>query len=324
MKSRIFRGLSLIAGVLVACLLVANAPLGVWAQADNVRYFPDTGHNVRGEFLEFFDRQGGLKVFGYPITEEFLLDGHTVQYFQRARFEKHPDNPPPFRVQLGLLSAELGKGMPSNPRSDTTYYQRYFPETGHTVAFAFLSFFDANGGLTNFGYPLTEFVSENGRIVQYFQRAKFEWYPELSPAQRVQLSDLGSIHFDALVRSGRLSSALKQAAPPALPGASQLLSLKVSANPKYTVVPRHGSQTIYVFVTDQKDMPLAGASVALVVRDSSNQVLRDTMPPTDSQGFTTYSFNVSQFSPGQSVIVEVATGFQGLSANTQTSFFTWF
>ncbi len=312
------------AAVVGFCLLAAIIPLGVWAQANDVRYFPETGHNVRGEFLDFFDAQGGLKVFGYPITEEFLLDGRTVQYFQRARFELHPENPAPYQVQLGLLSQELGKNMPPGPRYDTTFYQRYFPETGHTVAFAFLNFFDANGGLTNFGYPITEFVSENGRIVQYFQRAKFEWYPELSPEQRVQLGDLGSIHFDSLVQQGFVSSALRQPAPPAIADASQPLALKVSASPKYTVVSRVGTQTIYVFVTDQKDMPLANASVALLVSDNNGHVIQDTMPATDSQGFTSYTFDVNQLGLGQSVIVEVTAVYQNLSAKTQTSFFIWF
>ncbi len=312
------------AGAVLVCLLLAIIPLAVHAQADTVRYFPETGHNVRGDFLDFFDAQGGLKVFGYPITEEFSLGGRTVQYFQRARFEWHPENPAPYQVQLGLLGQELGKGMPPGSRMDTNFSQRYFPETGHTVAFAFLTFFDANGGLTNFGYPITDFLQENGRIVQYFQRAKFEWYPELLPEQRVQLGDLGSIHFDALVQQGLVSAALRQPAPPGMLGASQPLSLKVSASPKYTVVSRRGTQTIYVFVTDQKDMPLAGASVAVVVRDSYGQIIQDTMPDTDSQGFTSYSFDVGQFNPGQSVIVQVTAVYQSLSAKTQTSFFTWF
>jgi hypothetical protein len=64
------------------------------------------------------------------------------------------------------------------------------------VIYAFFSFFDNNGGAELFGYPISEYGPENGtgRIVQYFQRARLEWYPELAPEQRVQLADLGSIH----------------------------------------------------------------------------------------------------------------------------------
>jgi hypothetical protein len=39
---------------------------------------------------------------------ETLEHGETllVQYFERARFEYHPDNPAPYRVLLGRLSAD--------------------------------------------------------------------------------------------------------------------------------------------------------------------------------------------------------------------------
>jgi hypothetical protein len=54
-----------------------------------------------------------LPIFGYPLSEEFSeqnpSDGqrYTVQYFERARFEYHPANPPDYQVQLGLLGSQL-------------------------------------------------------------------------------------------------------------------------------------------------------------------------------------------------------------------------
>jgi hypothetical protein len=49
-----------------------------------------------------------LAIFGYPITEEFIVKGHTVQYFERARFEHHPNtNPALWDVLLGRIGAEL-------------------------------------------------------------------------------------------------------------------------------------------------------------------------------------------------------------------------
>ena len=58
--------------------------------------------------LQRWQNNGGLFVNGYPITDEFeqqLPDGkaYTVQYFERARFEFHPENPPPYNVLLGAL-----------------------------------------------------------------------------------------------------------------------------------------------------------------------------------------------------------------------------
>jgi hypothetical protein len=161
-----------------------------------------------------------------------------------------------------VLGEELGKRTPAQLASGpNTFFQRYFSETGHSVIYAFLSFFDRNGGVETFGYPIAEYGAENGkgRIGQYFQRAKLEWYPELAPEQRVQLADLGSIHFDLLAEQGKVDPALKK--PVAAPGTigDVPLALKVSATTKYTITARRGNQTLYVYVTDQKDMPVKDA-----------------------------------------------------------------
>jgi Zn-dependent protease len=73
-------------------------------------FFPETGHNISSPFLEFWQIRGGLAIFGYPISEELTeaspLDGksYRVQYFERARFELHPEFAgTPYEVQLGSL-----------------------------------------------------------------------------------------------------------------------------------------------------------------------------------------------------------------------------
>lgn len=73
-------------------------------------YFQETGHNLRGAFKGYWDKRGGLPIFGFPISEEFgeinPADGkfYVVQYFERARFEYHPENKgTAYEVQLGLL-----------------------------------------------------------------------------------------------------------------------------------------------------------------------------------------------------------------------------
>lgn len=91
----------------------------------NCRYFAETGRNVCGDILARwrangleFDGQPGfseaenLALFGLPLTgliRERLSDGneYQVQYFERARFELHPANPPPANVLLGLLGQEI-------------------------------------------------------------------------------------------------------------------------------------------------------------------------------------------------------------------------
>jgi hypothetical protein len=73
-------------------------------------YFDATGHSLGGTFLTYWNKYGGLAVFGYPLSEEFqevsTTDGktYTVQYFERARFELHPEFAgTPNEVLLGLL-----------------------------------------------------------------------------------------------------------------------------------------------------------------------------------------------------------------------------
>jgi len=42
------------------------------SKQQGVLYFPATGHTLRGAFLNYWNRYGGLAQFGYPLTEEFF------------------------------------------------------------------------------------------------------------------------------------------------------------------------------------------------------------------------------------------------------------
>lgn len=88
-----------------AALSAARQPA---EQAADCVYFEITQHNACGLFAEFWTANGGLMIFGYPMTEEFVDEsGMTVQYFERARFEWHPDlSGTPYEVLLGRLGAE--------------------------------------------------------------------------------------------------------------------------------------------------------------------------------------------------------------------------
>ena len=154
------------------------------------RYFPATGHAVGGPFLEYWDRRGGLARFGYPLTEarpERLEDGgvYIVQWFERARLEWHPENAPPYDVLLGQFGRRILATLPAAPTARTSPRQdySYFEQTGHNVGPRFLAYWEANGGLAQFGYPLSEEFAEtleDGKpyTVQYFERARLEWHPE--------------------------------------------------------------------------------------------------------------------------------------------------
>lgn len=88
-------------------------------------YFPATGHSLQNGFLAYWQSHGGLPIFGYPISEEFSEKNpdngntYTVQYFERARFEYHPEfKGTAYEVELGLLG-KATFGSYSRPASES-------------------------------------------------------------------------------------------------------------------------------------------------------------------------------------------------------------
>jgi hypothetical protein len=78
-------------------------------------YFQETGHSVAGPFLDYWQGNGGLRLFGYPISTVFRTDeGLLIQWFERARFELHPELPPGHQILLGRLGYELLNRLPSS------------------------------------------------------------------------------------------------------------------------------------------------------------------------------------------------------------------
>ncbi len=80
-------------------------------QSDKTRaYFNETHHSLTGPFLQYWQAHGGLAIFGYPISEQLTENGYTVQYFERNRFEYHPEFAGTSNeVLLGLLGVEVVK-----------------------------------------------------------------------------------------------------------------------------------------------------------------------------------------------------------------------
>ncbi len=155
-------------------------------------------------FLSFWQQNGGLETFGYPISRVFYQDGLFRQYFQRAIFEQHDENAgTPYVVLLTRLGEQVtvdrrGDGpfqpVGSSAGSDCTY----FPETQHSLCGRFLTFWQDHGALPSFGYPISEPFDElsqtDGQVhrVQYFERTRFELHPENAPPYDVLLGLLGS------------------------------------------------------------------------------------------------------------------------------------
>lgn len=191
----------------------------------NDAYFVETGHYLRLGFKAYWERNGGLPIFGYPLTEEYrernrdTTDWYTVQFTERQRFEWHPENAgTPYEVLLGRLGAEQAADLgllddePFRYRGDDEGPDAgciYFRETGHYACDAFVFYWREHGlemgdpgvsyreSLALFGYPLSEpFVTTNsdGDTVwtQYFERAVFELHPENVYPYRLLLRRLGA------------------------------------------------------------------------------------------------------------------------------------
>ena len=55
----------------------------------------------------------------------------------------------------------------------------YIPETGHSIDGLFLDLWRSGGGASSYGNPITaEITGSEGQIVQYYQYARFEYWPE--------------------------------------------------------------------------------------------------------------------------------------------------
>ncbi len=222
------KGLKVIALLVIAVVV----PLGssyntAVATTDASYYFAETGHTVKGAFLNYWEQNGGLMRQGYPLTDELNevsdLDGksYTVQYFERAVFEYHPENQAPYNVLLSQLGTfrykqKYPNGAPSqaaNPDSAIT-----FPQTGKTLGGGFRHYWEQDGGLAQFGYPISNEFAEVSDLnaqtytVQYFERAVFEYHPENRPPYDVLLSQLGRFRYDSVH------------SPQPVPGGSQLIA----------------------------------------------------------------------------------------------------
>jgi hypothetical protein len=181
----------------------ANAQAGREKQ-----FFPETNHSVEGQFLTYWNNNGGLAQYGYPITDAYLTtNGRLTQVFERAIFEWWPENPAAFKVQLALLGNLLsGNSRRTNPAAFipvangvSTDAKSFYKETGHYISEPFRTYWNDNGGIPTYGYPISEDFREisatDGKsyITQYFERNRFEYHPENAGTEfEVLLGLLGS------------------------------------------------------------------------------------------------------------------------------------
>jgi hypothetical protein len=300
-------------------ILIFTVLLTTWgpvqAQSTDVQFFPETGHSIRGNFLQFYkSAKNPQLVYGYPITEQMISrDGKTVQYFQRARFEATNTQSVQLTA-LGSLTYQQKSPMTiNNPNACQSY------PTGFSVCLTFLDFYKANGGPAQFGYPISPFESSDGLIVQYFQAARFEWRADRPADQRVVISDLGRIYFDQLHEDPALLKAIDRPGAPTDP----VLSLTVRAFVLKAVTLRSGQQTVYIIVQNQISKAVSNATGKALIRlsDGTNQEIPFA---TNTSGIAIISFNFSDQKSGELVPIEITVNYQSIIGTTKTSFRIWF
>jgi glucose/arabinose dehydrogenase len=208
---------------LLALLLVAAlAPPAAAAIPPRMRCFTETGQCIGGPFLDYWEQNGGLAVFGIPLNTEKLEQGAEgtfgTQWFERERFEFHPENQAPYSILLGRLGDELlrrqGRDWQAFPKGQPQVGCQFFDATGHTVCEPFLSYWRSHGlefdgrrgttyneSLALFGYPLSEPAMETNSsgftvLTQWFERARFEYVPSNPDPYKVLLGRLGAEAYD--------------------------------------------------------------------------------------------------------------------------------
>jgi hypothetical protein len=184
---------------LVVALSVLPAA-GARAVGD-ARCFPETGQCIMASFRRFWEQNGGQAIFGLPIQQQIAttINGRpaTSQLFERARFEQYLDvrfAP----VMLGLIGVEAlalrgidWREVPPtyDPNAVARGDCRLYTQTNHATCYAFRDFFDRNGGVRIFGLPIGDEFVEGDRVIQWYERARFEagtW-----PGAGVELALLG-------------------------------------------------------------------------------------------------------------------------------------
>jgi hypothetical protein len=305
------------AGLIFFAIAVLAGP--AWAQASG-RYYPETGHTLDAHFVDFFDEHGGVEILGYPITDVFVdpENGYPVQYLENARLE-HVRLGAETVVRMPVLGELLGgwdAPLPSGQRAASGC--RYFPESGHRICFAFLDFFERHGGSELFGYPISEFKFENGRVVQYFQGFRLDWHPEASDGSQVQVAPLGLEHFIALGYDPNLL----RSNPPEDMLQYRVIELRPLVSVRKPVVQSSDSQRVFVVVRDQNLMPVQDAGVTLNVKFADQERVL-VMPRSDLAGISQIDLEFEHQPPGRSVILEVLVSYNDLQVSTRDSFLVW-
>jgi 5'-nucleotidase len=182
------------------------------AQAELCFNQPGVTACVAPEFRAFWEKNGGLPVFGYPQDSAKQENGYLVQYFERQRLELHPENAAPYGILLGRINDDAltkeGRSWLDFPKNTQINGQcQLFGETQQTICGEFYHYWISHGldlgdpgvsyreSLGLWGLPLSppqmEINLDGGNVLtQHFERARFEMHT-INNRPQIQLTRLG-------------------------------------------------------------------------------------------------------------------------------------
>ena len=228
----------------MAALLALAAPGAAVADAHDVIFFPQTGFGVWNAKLRgFFESRGGLKTFGFPVSNVFMLYGFEVQLFQRQGIQIGPKGEPrglnilqaPYldyqrfagltipAVDADLSAGAPAVGSPGYTRAVRAFVREHVPDAWQGRDVGFLREYLAAApvevpshlrelaALEIWGLPLSQPMPEpaNARFVyQRFQRGVMHFDAVTGATGGLLLGD----HLKSLITGHRLSPALADAA----------------------------------------------------------------------------------------------------------------
>lgn len=176
-------------------------------------FFESTGQILKGPFLDAWFLHGGPDRTGFPVTMPMKIGDNWVQWFEYARLEVTSETYEGAPAD-SIWSAPIGSSYAQTfgyARSHPAFAPvegagegaRYFEESKHAVANAFLDAYElsANEGL--YGLPISEEFTINGVTYQFFEYGAMSW-TEATGVVRVPVGTL-----DAIVQ-GTLGSRVEQ------------------------------------------------------------------------------------------------------------------
>lgn len=145
----------------IASLYVGHDPLIVERDGRTLangtgrcRSFAETGQTICDSFLDFWERYGGLMMFGYPLSPVMTENGKTVQYLERSKLEYQPEAAGSDWEVVGEL---VGRTITAGREREQPFQRvarygtddncEFFDETGHGLCWGFRAYWQEHGGL---------------------------------------------------------------------------------------------------------------------------------------------------------------------------------